>query len=303
MGTETWSRKPPSSTGPASTTPPKIATRSRSPASPVPARRGVALASSAAGTGANVVADVDARGGLAQLDPDLRRPGPRVADDVRDTLADRPAQDGVDRGRNAFRRRLDTTVDPRRGERRPRAGELRGERRLAEPADRLADRRQRLARDPFDIGHLRLRPGRIVVDEATRELALEGDDGEAVTQRVVEVAGDPRTLIGDREPRQLVARGDERPVRPSHGDRAEHREADDRHRQPLDDGAAEIVLGREEGQRRQHAGEDHQGDRDAGGADRARAGRGVVEEREPARTRVGEAQGHRDRQQDEDGRR
>ena len=54
----------------------------------------------------------------------------------------------------------------------------------------------------------------IALDEPRGELALERDHGQAVAEQVVQVARDPQPLLGDGEPRELLAGVAQLAVRP-----------------------------------------------------------------------------------------
>ena len=139
-------------------------------------------------------------------------------------------QDGVHRRRQALGAGSTSAAIPAAASADRAAASSHRERRLAVAADRLAHGRQRLARDPLDVRDLGRGPLRSVGSSAPRELALEGDDRQAVAEGVVEVARDPVALLGDGQRRELLARRPElRFARPQRGQR-EHREPDDRRR-------------------------------------------------------------------------
>ena len=63
---------------------------------------------------------------------------------------------------------------------------------------------ERVAGEPFQVGDLGLRAGGVDVEQALGELRLDRDHGQRVPEDVVEVAGEPVALLGDREPAVLV---------------------------------------------------------------------------------------------------
>ena len=46
----------------------------------------------------------------------------------------------------------------------------------------------------------------VVVHDSSRDLGLQCDHRQTVAEQVVEIAGDPQTLFGDGEDREILAR-------------------------------------------------------------------------------------------------
>ncbi len=101
---------------------------------------------------------------------------------------------------------FDRGIDPGRIEDDLGARELAIETRLSIAANGLAHRRERLAGDLLHVGDLGPRPVGFPRQETAGELALDGDQREAMAKNVVEVAGDPVALLGDGQRGELLAR-------------------------------------------------------------------------------------------------
>ena len=156
---------------------------------------------------ASVVDDLDAVAAARSASPGSAARPRAVAEDVRHALADRPAEHGVDGRAAALGRGLHATVDPGRGERRPRPGQLDRER--WPPVARRRSRgptpapRARPARRPRS--RARARAGIVVGSSRRASSLLSAISDRLWPERVVEVAGDPDPLLGDGQPRR--ARG------------------------------------------------------------------------------------------------
>ena len=70
---------------------------------------------------------------------------------------------------------------------------------LAERAHELVDLGERLARDLLDRLDRRARARRVLLEQQARGAGLDEDHVHGVAGRVVQVAGDPRPLLGARE--------------------------------------------------------------------------------------------------------
>ena len=74
------------------------------------------------------------------------------------------------------------------------------------PAHRGAHVLERASRDDFDLGDLDRRTGRVGGQQAAGQLRLERDEREPVAEEVMKIAGDPDSLVGGRETRDLGSR-------------------------------------------------------------------------------------------------
>ena len=132
--------------------------------------------------------------------------GAAVPYHVGHALADGPAEQLTPLPRHLVDRAGQVRRDPGRSQRRPRVGQLAGQRDLAETTDRRPDVGQRLARKPFQVSDFRARPGRVDLDQPAGQLGLDRDHRERVAEDVVHVAGHPLALRRHRELGHLVAR-------------------------------------------------------------------------------------------------
>jgi hypothetical protein len=132
---------------------------------------------------------------LVARQKDLAVPGAAVPDHVRGPLTHRPGEDSV----RCVRQHADLVLDPAgdagRFQHLTGAAQLLVERRLPVAGDGLSHLAQGLPCDAFDIADLcrglLWRGGQ----EASCELALQRDQGEAVAQEVVQVSREAQTLF------------------------------------------------------------------------------------------------------------
>jgi hypothetical protein len=177
----------------------------------------VAAVPFAAGAGAAAVVDhldLDPAGGVADRDPGGGRPG--VPDHVGQRLLDDPVGRQVEPGRQLGRRPLDPDLDPHPG-----PGHLGGQgldlgqagRRgqaadgpilLAEHAQQPPHLDQGLAAGRLHRDQRLARLLGLAVEHVDPDPGLHGD-AHAVGDHVMELAGDPQPLLGDRPAGQLLA--------------------------------------------------------------------------------------------------
>ena len=193
-GTTTLSEKPGLQRW-VTTVPPRAAARSRSPVSPLPAPARLGAAS--------VVADLD----LVLAEQHGAPSGAAVPDHVGDALAHRPREQLAPVGRHVVGGVRELGGDLGRGQRRPGAGELAGERQLAVAVDRASYVGQRVAREPLEVGQLGPRAVGVDVDQPVGQLGLHRDHGQGVAEDVVQVAGEPVALVVQGQPGVLLAHG------------------------------------------------------------------------------------------------
>ena len=95
-------------------------------------------------------------------------------------------------------------LDPRGAQRGAGPVQLGGEGDLPVAGDRLADLGQRLAPDRLDVRDLRQRRLEVARRQPARRLRLDHHHRQRVAEQVVQVAGEPQPLLGDRGTGQLL---------------------------------------------------------------------------------------------------
>lgn len=171
--------------------------------------------------------------------------GSRVAQHVGPGLAQHPPEGHLERGVDvagiALRGDLDAGA-PQRQLERPR---LRGQVVGAQPPDGAAHLAEGLAQERAQLAEFGVGTRRIGVQDAVRELGLQGDDGQRVAQPVVHVPGHPLSLGDDGQVpcHELVAVVGGHQGRLGHVD-DEHPRQDDQH-EPI---APRLAAGEESGE-------------------------------------------------------
>ncbi len=160
--------------------------------------------------------------------------GPAVPNDIGHGFPYRPREYGILRRRQRTGRSVDGRLDAGGFEHEARVLQLSLEGRLSGAADRVADARQRFARDALDVADLRPGAFRIAGQQAAGELALDRDQRQAVAEDVVQVTGDPIALRGDGQRGELLTGGVKLLVGPPQGRHGEDRDPDDADREALD---------------------------------------------------------------------
>jgi hypothetical protein len=149
-----------------------------------------------------------------------------VTDHVGRALAHGPGENRVDLDGQRHVRFGQVTVDPGSGEGCLRALERVGEGQPPVALDGLTHFGEGGSRDGLDVVELGRGLRGLPLDELPRELALEGDHGQAVAEQVVKVARDPQALVRHSDASKLLTGCAQLAVRP--GDPAEcgHQHAD-----------------------------------------------------------------------------
>src|SRR5262249_39767586 len=160
----------------------------------------------AVGDAASVVLDLHGGAPAVRVDADRAVLRAAVPNDVRRTLADGPGEHGVHVLREHDLTLAERAVDARGRERLLRPFELVCERQPPVALNSLADAGERIAGHRLDVVQLGRGTLRLALDELARQLALQCDHRQAVTEQVVEVTGDSQPLLRDGQPRQLLAR-------------------------------------------------------------------------------------------------
>ena len=164
-----------------------------------------------------------------RLDLDRALASLAVAHDVGHTLADDPPEQRILGWLEALLGSFDEDVEAGCHQRDARPAELGLEVHLPVAGDSLPDIAQRGAHDLLDVGQLLGRARRVAVDQPAGKLGLERDQGQAVTEQVVEVTGDPRSLDLRGGAGNLRLRGLQLPSRALELAEAKDNEACERH--------------------------------------------------------------------------
>ena len=142
-----------------------------------------------------VIRDLEARLATVASQPDRARGGAAVPNDVRDSFAHGPCERRVDSGWQRPRGLFDRAMNPGCIECGLRTDERCGEARLPVAVDRVPHVLKRLACDAFDIRDLNSRRRVVRREQSPRELALDRDEREAVTEQIVQIAGEAQAFL------------------------------------------------------------------------------------------------------------
>ncbi len=118
-----------------------------------------------------------------------------MANDIRDAFPHAPCEERGDLVREIGGAGIYLRLDPRGVEQLPRILDLDREDRLPLVGDRAADVAHRRSGKLLDVLHLPTRLLRVGVEEPVRQLALERDQRERMTEHVVQVSRDAEALL------------------------------------------------------------------------------------------------------------
>ncbi len=148
-----------------------------------------------------VVGDLDAL--ARQGHPAKSRPA--VPDDVGDPpLAQRPPEQLAAGAGHLVGAGRQVGLDAGRGQRRPGAGQLPGQRAFPEAGHGRTHLGQRVPGELVHIGDLGAGTSRVDLGEPAGQLGLDRDDRQRVAKDVMQVAGHPGALVGDGEVADLL---------------------------------------------------------------------------------------------------
>ena len=157
------------------------------------------------------VADGELERGRRPREADGRRGAGRVLADVGERLLQDPVGGQVERGRQRSRiavgPQLDRdagrarVLDQRRQLRQPRLRAVLGSLvALAQDAEHAAHLAERLVRRAADRPQRLARPRRVLLERGLGGVGLHGDHADAVGDHVMQLASDPRALLGHGDP-------------------------------------------------------------------------------------------------------